>query len=100
MKFFFAAALFGTLLAAALFFFHFLIPVLLFLLFFGLIRRALFGPRWRYGAYAGYAGYGPGCGGAGRVGPPAWAQRTPTIDGRDWQRPGRSDSAAHDVPLN
>ena len=100
MKTFFAAALLGAVLASAVFFLHFLIPVLLVLLFFGLIRRAVFGPRWRYGAYAGYAGYGPGCAGSGRFGPSAWAQRTPTVDGRDWQRPGSPDSAAHDVQVN
>jgi hypothetical protein len=93
MKTFLKAALFGAVLAAAVFFLHFLIPVLLLLLFFGLIRRALFGPRWRHA----YAGYGPGCGGAGRFGPQAnWSQRTPTVDGRDWQRPGTTDAQGRD----
>lgn len=96
MKTFFAAALFGTVLATAVFFLHFLIPVLLLLLFFGLIRRALLGPRWRYAAYA---DYGPGCGGPGHMGRQAWAQRTPTVDGRDWQRPGSTDANVHDVSV-
>jgi hypothetical protein len=89
MKTIFKAALFGAVLAAAVFFLHFLIPVLLLLLFFGLIRRALFGPRWRYAAYADY-------------GPQAYgAQRTPTVDGRDWQRSGGSgDAVGHDVHVN
>lgn len=85
------AALFGAMLATAVFFLHFLIPVLLLVLFFGLIRRALFGPRWHHA----YAGYGAGCGGPGRYG----QQRTPTVDGRDWQRPGKADAQAHDVQV-
>lgn len=97
MKIFFKAALFGAVLAAAVFFLHFLIPVLLLLLFFGLIRRAVFGPRWHHA----YAGYGPGCGGPGRFWPQAYgAQRTPTVDGRDWQRPGTTDAQGRDVPVN
>ncbi|NVO06511.1 MAG: hypothetical protein HXX19_11535 [Rhodoferax sp.] len=96
MKPFVKAALFGVVLASAVFFFHFLIPVLLLLLFFGLIRRALFGPRWHHA----YAGYGRGCGGAGRYGPPgSWSQRTPTVDGRDWQRPASPDTPAQDVQV-
>ena len=99
MKTIFKAALFGAVLAAAVFFLHFLIPVLLLLLFFGLIRRALFGPRWRYAAYA---GYGPGCGGPGWYGPQAYGPpRTPTVDGRDWQRSGGGgDAPGHDVHVN
>lgn len=97
MKPVFKAALFGAVLAVAVFFLHFLIPVLLLLLFFGLIRRALFGPRWRHA----YAGYGAGCAGAGRHGPPnGWSQRTPTVDGRDWQRPGSADAPGRDVDVN
>jgi hypothetical protein len=80
------AALFGAVLATAVFFLHFLIPVLLLLLFFGLIRRAVFGPRW----HRAYAGYGPN----------TWAQRTPTVDGRDWQRPGGADAEQRDVRVN
>ena len=30
----------------------------------------------------------------------AWAQRTPTVDGRDWQHPANTDAAAHDVHVN
>ncbi len=91
------AALFGAVLAAAVFFLHFLIPVLLLLLFFGLIRRAVWGPRWHYA----YAGYGRGCGGPGRYGNSSYsAQRTPTVDGRDWQRPGSTDVQARDVQVN
>jgi hypothetical protein len=97
MKTIFKAALFGAVLAAAVFFLHFLIPVLLLLLFFGLIRRALFGPRWHHA----YAGYGGGCGGPGRYGHAGYgAQRTPTVDGRDWQRPGSTDAQARDVQVN
>lgn len=96
MKTVLTAALLGTVLAAAVFFAHALIPLLLVLLLFGLIRRAVFGPRWRYGGY----GFGYGCGGPARHGPPAWAQRTPTVDGRDWQRPAGTDAAAHDVHVN
>ena len=83
MKPFFKAALLGAILAAAVFFFRFLIPVLLLLLFFGLIRRALFGPSWRYGPYA---DYGP--------------HRTPTVDGRDWQRPASANTQDRDVHVN
>jgi hypothetical protein len=97
MKTILKAALFGAALAVAVFFLHFLIPVLLLLLFFGLIRRVLFGPRWRYATYAGY----PGCGGPGHYGPHAYgSQRTPTVDGRDWQRSGGADAAGHDVHVN
>jgi hypothetical protein len=79
------------------FFLHFLIPVLLLLLFFGLIRRALFGPR----RYYAYAGYGHGCGGSGRYGHTGYGtQRTPTVDGRDWQRPGSTDAQVRDVNVN
>ena len=91
------AALFGAVLAAAVFFLHFLIPVLLLLLFFGLIRRVLFGPRWHHA----YAGYGGGCGGPARFGHTGYGpQRTPTVDGRDWQRPGSTDVQARDVQVN
>ena len=83
MKPFFKAALFGAVLAAAVFFLHFLIPLLLLLLFFGVIRRALFGPRWHHGAYA---DHGP--------------QRTPTVDGRDWQRPASAHTQDRDVQVN
>jgi hypothetical protein len=95
MKPFFKAAAVGAVLAVAVFFLHFLFPLLLLLLFFGLIRRVLFGPRWGHA----YAGYGPGCGGRG--GPAAyWSQRTPTVDGRDWQRPGPADAQGRDVQVN
>ena len=94
MKTFFKAALFVAVLAAAVFFLHFLIPVLLLLLFFGLIRRAVFGPRWHHA----YVGYGGGCGRYGRAG--YGAQRTPTVDGRDWQRPSSTDAQARDVQVN
>ena len=88
MKTFFKAALFGAVLAAAVFFLHFVIPVLLLLLFFGVIRRVLFGPRWRYAAYAGYGPHGYG------------SQRTPTVDGRDWQRPASANTQSRDVQVN
>lgn len=93
MTSFVKAAVFGTALAVAVFFFHFLIPVLLLLLFFGLIRRALFGPRWGYA----YAGHG-GCGGPARFGAERW-QRTPTVDGRDWQRPSNGQADVQDAQV-
>jgi hypothetical protein len=91
MKPFFKAALLGATLAAAVFFFHFLIPALLLLLFFGLIPRALFGPRWRHAAYVGYPNHGNHAFGS---------QRTPTVDGRDWQRPASANTQGRDVQVN
>ena len=91
------AALFGAVLATAVFFAHFLMPLLLLLLFIGLMRRAIFGPRWRYA----YAGYGHDCGTRGRYRPRFdGAQRTPTVDGRDWQRPSGAADAGRDVQVN
>lgn len=86
------AAVFGALLATAVFFFHFLIPLLLIAFLLGAVRRAWWGRRWAYA----YAGHGA-CGGAHRWGP--GAPRTPTIDGRDWQRPAASDTPARHVPI-
>ena len=88
MKSVFKAAVFGAVLACAVFFFHFLIPVLLMLLLLGLVRRALFGPRWHH-AYA-HAGYGPGCGG----------QSTPSVDGQTWQRPSNPDHQVREVRVS
>jgi drug/metabolite transporter (DMT)-like permease len=97
MKTILKAAMFGAVLASAVFFLHFLIPVLLLLLFFGLIRRVLWRPRWHHT----YASYGGGCGGPGRSGSAGFgAQRTPTVDGRDWQRPASADTQARDVQVN
>lgn len=88
MKIFLQAALFGAVLATAVFFLHFMIPVLLLLLVFVVFRRALFGPRWRHAAYAGYGPHG------------YRAQRTPTVDGRDWQRPVSVNAEVRDVQVN
>lgn len=88
MKSILKAALCGAILASAVFFFHFLVPVLLLLLFFGLIRRALFGPHWNHVSYGARGPCGRG------------VQRTPTVDGRDWQRPSTADSQARDVPVH
>jgi hypothetical protein len=97
MKAIYKAAMFGAVLATAVFFLHFLIPVLLLLLFFGLIRRVLFGPRW----YHAYAGYGHGYRGPARYGPSGyWSQRTPTVDGRDWQHPANPGTQERDVHVN
>jgi hypothetical protein len=87
MKIFLKAALFGAVLATAVFFLHFMIPVLLLLLFFGVFRRVLFGPGWRYAAYS---GYGPHTNGS---------QRTPTVDGHDWQRPVSANTEVRDVQV-
>lgn len=84
MFFLFKAAVFGALLATALFFFHFLIPLLLLMLLLGALRRLWWGRRWGHACV--------GHGGAG-------VQRTPTIDGRDWQRPAATDTPARSVPL-
>src|SRR6185295_6076252 len=45
--------------------FGFVFPLLFLFLFFGIVRRAMWGwgPRWHPYRY-GYGGYGPGCGGA------------------------------------
>lgn len=86
MKSVLKAVLFGAVLACAVFFLHFLIPVLFLLLLLGLVRRALFGPRWRYA----HAGYGPGCGG----------QSTPSVDGQTWQRPANPDNQVREVSVS
>lgn len=89
MNLLFKAAAIGAVLAVAVFFFHVLFPLLLILLLLGLIRRALFGPRWAY-AWGGH-----GCGACGRHA----RQRMPTIDGRDWQRPATAAPPSHPVDV-
>lgn len=90
------AAVIAAVLAVALFFFHFLVPILCVLLVLALARRLLFGPRRAYA----YGHHGPGCGGYRRFGPSAyWSQHTPTVDGRDWQRPGSADAQARSVNI-
>lgn len=84
MQFLLVAAVIAAALAVALFFFHFLVPILCVLLVVALARHQLFGPRRAYTQ----GQHGFGCGGYRRFGSDAdWPQHTPTVDGRDWQRP-------------